>query len=88
MTLAIDREGERFVATTDCPACGHVATHYLDKPRREPTDGSPMSKVQRLMARTFDTLNALDGNTTKTFDAPGTTVARECVSCAYRWGQT
>lgn len=87
MTLAVVREGEDFTAWTPCPACAYVAVHFLDQPRYEPTDDSPLSKMQRLIARALDSLNAIDCCAARAFDPAGTTVARICVSCSHRWGQ-
>lgn len=27
-----------FTAVTDCPKCGHIATHWIDSPKPPPTD--------------------------------------------------
>lgn len=86
-----EREGEPFTATVDCPWCGHVAVHWLDSPRREPDphDRSPIVVAQRSIANMMDTTRLVFGGPPhRHWDAPGTVVARICVSCKYRWGQS
>lgn len=78
------RDGEPFTATTDCPKCGTMAVHYLTEPRLEPCGDEPAAKAQRRMSR-HATLLGFDG---WSFDPPGTVVARVCVKCEYRWGQS
>lgn len=78
------REGEPFTATTDCPACGHMAVHWLTEPRLEPQGDDPASVAHRRIVIHATTLG-MDG---WRYDPPGSTVARVCTKCGHRWAQT
>lgn len=84
------REGEPFTATTDCPWCGHIAVHWLARPIFEPAldDRSPAARALRMVNATFDAVALLIGPPRRRWDPPGTAVARVCLDCGYRWGQS
>lgn len=83
------REGEAFVAATDCPWCGHVAVHWLDEPRFEGgRDDTPSGKAMRMINDCIDAMAVCAGGSPRRrHELPGTVVARVCVKCSYRWGQ-
>lgn len=78
------REGEPFTASTDCPDCGVMDVHWLDEPRIAPTGNDPVSRAQRRISNSMETL--MFG--APLFDQPGSTVMRICRRCSYRWGQS
>jgi len=83
------REGEPFTASVDCPWCGHLAVHWIDQPRYELRDGGPAQQAMRMINESIDNMAALWCSTPKRrYDPPGTVIARVCVKCGYRWGQT
>lgn len=83
------REGEPFSAATDCPYCGHLAVHWLEKPRLEPAyDGSPAAQAMRMINRSIEYTAALwDRPPARRYDPPAP-IVRVCVKCNYRWGQS
>lgn len=83
MTTQTVRSGEQFTALTDCPACGHLAVHWLTKPKFAPPE-TPAETVHRIMAWGGHVVRGPD---LPRSDPPGTVVARVCVECGYRWGQ-
>lgn len=79
------RSGEPFTASTDCPDCGHLAVHWLAEPRLEPEwDDTPAGKAGIRIDRMINTMLW----TGSRYDPPRTAVARVCVKCGYRWGQS
>lgn len=80
------REGEPFTASPDCPQCGVVDVHWLEKPRLDPftNDDSPAGKASRRINGLIECV--MFG--APLFDPPGNTVMRVCKSCGYRWGQS
>ena len=77
------RNGEPFTASTDCPDCGHLAVHWLTEPDLEPQGDDPTVNAWKKIRYTQQIL--FGG---RDFDPEGTTVARVCVKCGYRWGQS
>lgn len=85
----IAREGEPFTASVDCPDCGVMDIHWIEEPRLpdELDEGTPVARAFARINAMGDMLAALQGQRPY-YDLPGTTVARICKSCDYRWGQT
>lgn len=76
---------EPFTAITDCPKCGHLAVHWLAEPMLEPEwDDTPAGKAGIRIDRMINTMLW----TGSRYDPPRTAVARVCVKCGYRWGQS
>jgi DNA-directed RNA polymerase subunit M/transcription elongation factor TFIIS len=87
------REGEPFAAHIDCPHCGHMAVHWLDEPRLRPEVETAAEKGIRMINESIGlmAIYSLDRPTPpmrRWYDADGTVVARQCVKCGYRWGQS
>lgn len=84
------REGEMFTASTDCPECGVMDVHWLDGPRFEPTDPTPVQIMNEHLHEVSLMTSVIIGGRRippRLYDPPGTVVARICKSCGHRWGQ-
>ena len=86
-----------FTAWVDCPKCGTIACHWLDKPRR--VTQQQLDDYARLMearANKPDVVKVWTGEAVQTLSDRYTPppprdeifpVARICVKCNHRWGQ-
>lgn len=89
---------EEFTAVACCPSCCDVAVHWMQEPRLRPEIETPVEEAQRKTYELMRNINTLSistfagGTVTREvpspyYDHPGSTVARVCNRCGYRWGQ-
>lgn len=72
-----------FSALTDCPSCKTVAVHYLDEPsKREP------EVVETVITRNWTGQIFRETDVYDHHDERGWSVARTCIKCNHRWGQS